>query len=199
MHNGPPADDSDNRDLDVYGELEAAVEQARLELAFGERVREARQLLGMTQRQLGNAVGLDASAISRLEQGSRAIRLGEAARISKALKADIRQLLYGQPSDDPRLMLDSACDELEGATLQLRNATYAADVSLQQLQDMLQSADVREHLSISAVDVDNVIRMCTYAREMFLEHDHIRRLRQISADLVDRNEPVLRDHDDPDA
>lgn len=182
--------DSDDPDRITVGELMSAAEAAAVaESDFGEHVREARQLLGMTQRQLGNAVGLDASAVSRLEQGLRAIRLGEAAQIAKALKTDIRRLLYGQVSDDPKLMLDSACDELENATIQLRNAEYAAGVSLNRLSAALQNPDVREYLAISSVDVENVIRMCDYVGIQFYEHDHCRLLRQITADLVDRDQP----------
>lgn len=155
----------------------------------------------MTQKQLADAVGLDASAISRLEQGSRAIRLGEAALIADVLKTDVRQLLYGQMSDDPKFMLDSACDEVENATIQLRNAAYAADVSVDHLSTVLQNPDVREYLSISSVDVENVIRMCAYVAEQFYEHDHCRLLRQITADLVDRDQPhiIVGGNDESDA
>lgn len=182
----------DHNPLTVGDLLSAAEADAKLESDFGERVREARLLLGMTQRQLGNAVGLDASAISRLEQGSRAIRLGEAAQIAKALKADIRRLLYGQLSDDPKLLLDSTSDELENATIQLRNATYAVDVSLDHLSTTLQDPDVREYLSISSVDVDNVIGMCDAVRRRLHEEDHLPFVRQISADLVNRDVPHIK-------
>lgn len=172
-------------------EFDAAQSAARVELDFSARVREARLLSGMTQKQLADAVGLDASAISRLELGSRAIRLGEAALIADVLKTDVRQLIFGQLSDDPRLALDSACDELENATAQLRNATYAADASLHNLQTTLQENEIREYLSISAVDVENAIGMCSYVRELLLEHDHPRLLRLISAELVDRDQPHI--------
>lgn len=199
---GAAADDSDGESFTVGELLTAAEADAKTESEFGERVREARQLLGLTQRQLGNAVGLDASAISRLEQGSRAIRLGEAAHIAKALKTDIRQLLYGQMSDSPKLLLDLACDELENATIQLRNGTYAVDVSLDRLRSVLQNPEVRKYLSLSSVDVDNVIAMCEYVQRRLFDEDHLPYVRQITADLVNRDEPhinVRSETDGPDA
>lgn len=172
-------------------ELSAAESAARVEADFGVRVREARQIVGMTQRQLADAVGLDASAISRLEQGSRAIRLGEAALIADALKTDVRQLVYGKLSDDPRLELFSAVDELEDATSRVRDATRAAEVSIDHLQAALERAEVREYLSISSVDVDSVISSCAYVLNALYEDDHPNLLRRLSAQLVDMDEPRL--------
>ncbi|MDX1878210.1 helix-turn-helix domain-containing protein [Mycolicibacterium sp. 141076] len=175
----------------VMHELSAAESAARVEADFGVRVREARQIVGMTQRQLADAVGLDASAISRLEQGSRAIRLGEAALIADALKTDVRQLVYGKLSDDPRLELFSAVDELEDATSRVRDATRAAEVSIDHLQAALERAEVREYLSISSVDVDSVISSCAYVLNALYEDDHPNLLRRLSAQLVDMDEPRL--------
>ena len=183
--------DDDSPLGEALRELSAVEAAARVETDFGARVRYARQFLGMTQRQLADAVGLDASAISRLEQGSRAIRLGEAALIADAVKADVRQLLYGDLSDDPRLRLHAACDDLERATAQLRDATIAAEVSLDGLRTVLERPDVREYLSPSSVDVENTIRMCTYVLELLPDHDHPRLLRLISAELINRDEPHI--------
>lgn len=201
MQTPTPAGDSDPALRQALHELSAAETAAKVEVDFGARVREARQIAGMTQRQLADAVGLDASAISRLEQGSRAVRLGEAALIADAVKKDVRQLLYGNLSDDPRLELYSACDELENATAQVRDATRAAEVSLHHLQTALDRPDIREYLSTSPVDVNNVIHMCDYVLQLLFEHDHPRRLRQISAELVDIDQPhlIVGTDDDSDA
>lgn len=172
-------------------ELDRAEQGAKIELGFGERVRESRIRAGMTQRQLAEQVGLDASAISRLEQGGRAIRLGEAVLIADAVKADVRQLVHGNLSDDPRLELYSASDELENATAQMRDATRAAEVSIEHLQAALDRPDVREYLSTSPVDVDNVIRICSHVLELLFEHDHPHLLRGISAELVNMDQPHL--------
>lgn len=180
---------SDHPDLaTALSELSAAEAGARAETAFGARVREARQIAGMTQRQLADTVGLDASAISRLEQGYRAIRLGEATLIAHALKRDLRQLVYGDLVDDPRLELYAAFDELEHAAAQVRDATRAAEFGIEQIKTVLGTSDVREYLSASPVDVDNVINMCSYVLNRLYEDDHPYLLRKISSELVEMDQ-----------
>jgi transcriptional regulator with XRE-family HTH domain len=73
--------------------LESGVQE--VEAGFGERVKEARLKSGWTQRDLAAKLGVDASAVSRLEKGTRAIRLGEAAHIAIALGFDLGSLVYG--------------------------------------------------------------------------------------------------------
>jgi transcriptional regulator with XRE-family HTH domain len=210
QENPPPRSQDDDRSLSgtlrELGAVESAAQRylgaadraVKVESDFGTRVREARQLLGMTQRELAFEVGLDASAISRLEQGSRAIRLGEAMLIADALKLDVRQLVYGKLSNDPLLELYGACDELERATAQLRNATYEAEQSVGRLKTVLEIPAVREYLAASPVDVDKVIGMCSRLPELFFEHDHARLLGLIHAELLDMHESNIR-CDDPDA
>ncbi|CPR83082.1 prophage regulatory ptotein [Mycobacteroides abscessus subsp. abscessus] len=75
---------------------EDAVDPAQaIETGFGERVRDFRIERGWTQRQLAERLSLDASAVSRLEQGTRAIRLGEAAQIAEVLGIDFADLVFG--------------------------------------------------------------------------------------------------------
>jgi transcriptional regulator with XRE-family HTH domain len=78
---------------DFEADRESDVQE--VEAGFGERVKEARVKAGWTQRDLAAKLGLDASAISRLEKGTRAIRLGEAAHIAIALGSDLGYLVYG--------------------------------------------------------------------------------------------------------
>lgn len=52
---------------------------------LGERVAKARDLAGQSQVALGDSVGLDRSAISRLEQGERKLSVPELVRIAQAL------------------------------------------------------------------------------------------------------------------
>lgn len=54
--------------------------------ALGQRVAQAREDAGVTQDSLGRAVGLDRSAISRLEKGDRKIDVPEMVQIAKALE-----------------------------------------------------------------------------------------------------------------
>lgn len=84
------------------------------EASFGEKVRTARRKRGWTQRELGAMVDLDASAISRLEAGTRAIRLGEASLIARALSEGLDELVFGQgPSPHAQLeVIRSETNEL---------------------------------------------------------------------------------------
>ena len=48
-------------------------------------IREARQQVGMTQRQLGENTGIDQAVISRMENGRQSITLDQLRNIAKAL------------------------------------------------------------------------------------------------------------------
>lgn len=69
-----------------------------VEETFGQSVRERREDLGMSQRELAEKLGvhhlkLDPTAITRIEKGQRAVRLGEAVMIAHALKTQLNFLL----------------------------------------------------------------------------------------------------------
>lgn len=71
-----------------------------VESEFGESVKRTRTRMGLSQRAFAQRLTdaglvLDASAISRIEQGKRAVRLGEAAVIANALDVDLDDLVYG--------------------------------------------------------------------------------------------------------
>lgn len=51
---------------------------------LGERIRSARMRMGMTQRELADAVGLHQSEISRIERGARDFSVGTFGRIAVA-------------------------------------------------------------------------------------------------------------------
>lgn len=70
----------------------------------------------MSQRELGEALGLDASAVSRLEQGARSIRLNEAAAIAEKLNVGLDSLTFG---DDPEVVFE----ELLGNFLRLADSS----------------------------------------------------------------------------
>lgn len=74
-------------------------QQGQIEAMFAQRVREVREKVGMSQvvlalkltTRLGTKV--DDSAITRLEKGSRGIRLGEAVAIASALDMTVDEML----------------------------------------------------------------------------------------------------------
>ncbi|MEV8042478.1 helix-turn-helix transcriptional regulator [Streptomyces griseoluteus] len=60
-------------------------EIASRRVAFGDRVRTARQAAGLTQDQLAEQAGLDRVQISEIERGRRDARLSTLLRIESAL------------------------------------------------------------------------------------------------------------------
>ncbi|MDB4308159.1 helix-turn-helix domain-containing protein [Gammaproteobacteria bacterium] len=62
---------------------------------FGERVREARTALSISQEDLAFRCGLDRTYISGIERGKRNISLLKLVTIAKALEVDPSQLVDG--------------------------------------------------------------------------------------------------------
>lgn len=63
------------------------------EQAFSERLRQYREASGMSQAALAKQVGLDPTAITKTEKGSRSIRLDEAVAIAGALRRTLTQMI----------------------------------------------------------------------------------------------------------
>jgi transcriptional regulator with XRE-family HTH domain/Zn-dependent peptidase ImmA (M78 family) len=63
----------------------------------GERMREARLAVGLTQEELAARVGLDRTMIAKIESGSRRIDALELIRLSSALKVPLDYLLRSSP------------------------------------------------------------------------------------------------------
>ncbi|QSR27259.1 transcriptional regulator [Nocardioides aromaticivorans] len=61
--------------------------------AFGERVRELRKPLGLSQEELGHRAGLDRTYIGGVERGERNISLDNIWKIAEALETHPRNLL----------------------------------------------------------------------------------------------------------
>ena len=66
-----------------------------LQKAFGDRVRQRRQELGLSQEALAQAAGIDRSYIGSIESGHRNVSLNNVARLAKALRADCADLTRG--------------------------------------------------------------------------------------------------------
>jgi transcriptional regulator with XRE-family HTH domain len=62
---------------------------------FGQNVRAARQARGWTQEDLSHASGLAVVQVSRIERGTREIRLTTLLRLVKALEVRPDELLAG--------------------------------------------------------------------------------------------------------
>lgn len=63
--------------------------------AFGKRVRQLRLAKGFTQESLADAVGLHRTYIGNIERGEESVSVDNAAKIAKALKVSLAELVKG--------------------------------------------------------------------------------------------------------
>lgn len=87
MSNGGPSEPPDDRYVPGYG-FKALDE-------FGERVREARKALGLSQEQLGARVGLHRTYIGHIERGEVNPSLRNVLLVARGLEVDPGDLLRG--------------------------------------------------------------------------------------------------------
>jgi transcriptional regulator with XRE-family HTH domain len=66
-----------------------------LQKAFGDRVRQRRVELGLSQERLAESAGIDRSYIGSVEGGRRNISLNNLARLARALDLDCADLVEG--------------------------------------------------------------------------------------------------------
>jgi transcriptional regulator with XRE-family HTH domain len=77
---------------------------------LGARIKALREQRHITQAGLGEALGLDQSAVSRIEDGARSLTAGELAAASSALGVTIDVLLE-QEETVPALLRGGECDD----------------------------------------------------------------------------------------
>jgi transcriptional regulator with XRE-family HTH domain len=69
---------------------------------LGERVREMRHRLGVSQEELADRALLDRTYVSSLERGHRNVALENLCRLAAALQVDAGELIAGFPSPGPK-------------------------------------------------------------------------------------------------
>lgn len=106
-------------------------------LALGRRLAQAREDVGMTQEGLGRAVGLDRTAITRLEKGERKLSVPELVAIANALERPLSHFV-----DAPVPAVVSRRRD----TMHAHDTTRALDTELDQF-----AADVRTLLDMKLV------------------------------------------------
>ena len=72
--------------------LKRMASKEKIQIDFGNRVRQQRIKLGLSQEQLGFKTGLDRTYISGIERGERNPSLKNIAKVSKALKLGLSAL-----------------------------------------------------------------------------------------------------------
>ncbi|MDE3722845.1 XRE family transcriptional regulator [Nocardiopsis sp. N85] len=117
-------------------------------LALGKRIAEAREDAGMTQEDVGLAVGLDRSAISRLEKGERKLSVPELVAVANTLG---RPLAYFVSDPVPSVV------SRRRGTAQVHDTTRTLDTELEQF-----AADVRSCIEMRLLTpVERHPRACT--------------------------------------
>jgi transcriptional regulator with XRE-family HTH domain len=80
--------------------------------ALAERIATLRKRAGLKQDELAEKIGLNTSAVSRIESGSRGVSAYEVLAISEALQVDVNDLLVSrEPKDVFAVALRSGPDE----------------------------------------------------------------------------------------
>lgn len=80
---------------------------------IGERVRELRKTRGRSQEELAELLGLNKSAVSRVESGQRGLAVQELALIAPFLGVSVDEILFGDAQDS--LLLRGEGDATEAA------------------------------------------------------------------------------------
>lgn len=73
--------------------MSEAHRQKELLLILGERIRERRKALGLTQEQLAEQAGMSVNFLARMEMAGRTPSFDTLVRLSDALKVDVSDLL----------------------------------------------------------------------------------------------------------
>lgn len=88
---------------------------------LGGRIRALREQRRITQGVFGESLGLDQSAVSRIEDGSRSLTAGELASASSALGVTVATLLSEGTSAPALLRVGDSDDEAILASLRIFN------------------------------------------------------------------------------
>jgi transcriptional regulator with XRE-family HTH domain len=73
---------------------------------LGERLRQARELSGLTQAQLGEKIGIEQPSISAFETGSAMPELGTLKKLAQSLEESVEFLTLGSRTDVARELQD---------------------------------------------------------------------------------------------
>lgn len=68
---------------------------SNIRTAFGKRIRQLRLAKGFTQESLADTVGLHRTYIGNIERGEESVSVDNAAKIAKALKVSLSELVKG--------------------------------------------------------------------------------------------------------
>jgi transcriptional regulator with XRE-family HTH domain len=125
-----------------------------VESEFGQNVRTHREEWEWSQREFATrltafGMSVDASAVSRLEKGTRAVRLGEASIIADVLQVELDELLSGD--DSPRRVFSA---ERNFANRSMNEARSALSDMIQSFLQVADLVDKHPDLAKRLIDDD---------------------------------------------
>jgi transcriptional regulator with XRE-family HTH domain len=122
------------------------IDPERPELTFARRMRELRESLGMPQTHVAttlkliHGIKIDPTAITRIERGTRTLRLDEAVAIASVLDHTVDEML--RPALPPEEQLLQAEQEIEPARWRAARAVAEYEVSQRRLERLRVALDV---------------------------------------------------------
>jgi transcriptional regulator with XRE-family HTH domain len=121
-----------------------------LDIAIGQRIRQRRRMLGMSQAALGEAIGLTFQQVQKYERGANRVSFSKLLEIARALRIGLNELADGldagsetSRSVNALLSIDGAYDLLEAyanlpspdlRAVFVAHAKALAEISVQDLQ-----------------------------------------------------------------
>ena len=81
-----------------------------VDIHVGERVRQRRRMLGLSQETLAKEIGLTFQQVQKYERGSNRISCSKLFEISRVLKVPVDFFFHGLPGDDGEEFSDSASE-----------------------------------------------------------------------------------------
>jgi transcriptional regulator with XRE-family HTH domain len=111
-----------------------SMDEARLNLEFGSRLRERRQEAGMSQETLAETAGLSRTSVVNIEKGRQGVSLGTLYRLANALACDCADLLPPPPEgqaipeiDLPRIAIGDERADSRRAVMRIMQRAQEVD------------------------------------------------------------------------
>lgn len=109
-------------------------------MALGERLRELRREKGLTQWELGNQIGVSASAVGMYEQNRREPDTNTLLRLCRAFSVGTDYLLRGEERQEISSLLESLRGELLLAPALLFNGEPVSRQDAAEISDAIEAA-----------------------------------------------------------
>lgn len=116
---------------------------------FGKRIFELRKSAGMTQKQLGESVGLSMQAINDIEKGRRETTITKAILIAKLFNTTVEYLCGS--TDDQTRPVEEFSDVPFTFAERLKELQYDRKVTWEEIADVLESASQNNSSNMNVI------------------------------------------------